>query len=370
MCSRKRRVKTSARHSGWAHVTNTQKPQPVQKAWGGELPVQRHKRWVCTCIQLQNFFVYSLMPILTVKVPAWLLPSVLSERLQGIYSTRSGKCSWLSDPSELNVGYDAGAPHLPIQSYQFNCQRSHLLFPGLWTVNLTARCVNAVADALRQQSNISQLDSAQGFVPLWCIKLISVTTISPTVDFFLELDHSQNRESNMEIFPGNVFLANWSARPSRLRYPLYQRHRHTADAWEDAHLAIVTLKAIIFPGALKYKRLVGPKSETQSHLDLDEEYLSDIDKEEGADIVNLSSAAPLYRNLWSSHNQRLVIGCLLRYPIASLNCGLLQLHLLALLSATAAPCITIQDTDRLTKGFKSPDFHHLITLLIWLHLSA
>jgi len=37
--------------------------------------------------------------------------------------------------------------------------------------------------------------------------------------------------------------------------------------------------------------LAGPKSETQSQKDLDQEYLSNIDKEEGTDVVDLSSAA-------------------------------------------------------------------------------
>jgi len=44
--------------------------------------------------------------------------------------------------------------------------------------------------------------------------------------------------------------------------------------------------------------LAEPKSETQCQKDLDQEYLSDIDKEEGTDVVDLSSAAAaplLYR---------------------------------------------------------------------------
>ena len=105
------------------------------------------------------------------------------------------------------------------------------------------------------------------------------------------------------------------------------------------------------------KQLVGPKSETQFHKDLGEKYLSDIDKEEGADIVDLSSTAPLlYRNLWSSHIQRLVIGWhLLRYRIASLNCSLLQLHLLALLSflrlpRPASPPKTRTDSRKASNG--------------------
>ena len=51
-------------------------------------------------------------------------------------------------------------------------------------------------------------------------------------------------------------------------------------------------------------------------------WMTNID-EEGTDVADLSSAAPLlYRNLWNSHIQRLVVGChLLRHPSASVNSG-------------------------------------------------
>ena len=78
--------------------------------------------------------------------------------------------------------------------------------------------------------------------------------------------------------------------------------------------------------------------------------MTNID-EERTDVADISSALPLlYRNLWNSHVQRLVVGChLLRHPIASVNSGNLPVGVPEP-SATAGPYITTQDTDRLTKA--------------------
>ena len=125
------------------------------------------------------------------------------------------------------------------------CQCSALRWVGQWT------SVNAVADASRQQSNISQLDNAQGSrrihstytnagVQGWSV-------ICPPCDYHLShprllsrLNCFQDCEFEIEILPGSVFLANWSGRPSRLCYLLHQRNMGSAK--EDAHMAIVTLK--------------------------------------------------------------------------------------------------------------------------------
>ena len=69
---------------------------------------------------------------------------------------------------------------------------------------------------------------------------------------------------------------------------------------------------------------------------------------------------------WSNHIQRVVMGWhLLPHPIASLNYRLLSTSLVGVheRSSTAAPCITTPDTDRPTKGFKSPDFPTISDLL-------
>jgi len=100
--------------------------------------------------------------------------------------------------------------------------------------------------------------------------------------------------------------------------------------------------------------------------------MTDID-EEGTDVADISSAAPLlYRNLWNSHIQRLVVGChLLCHPIASVNSGNLPVGVPEP-SATAGPCITTQDTDRLTKAsnFRTSQSSqiYLIIISIWLQV--
>ena len=225
----------------------------------------------------------------------------------------------------------------------------------------------------------------------WQLFVHRVTTISPTVDFFLNLDRSQNRESEMDIFSSPNEIP-WSTWPSRLRYICHQGH--TGDAREDAHMVIVkamikTLKhrwgrCPISTVACKaetkslkgrwQRSILGPKSEIECQKDLDQEYLSDI--KEGADVVDLSSAVPLlYRNLWSSHIQRLVVGWhLLHRPIGNLNYGLWQLHLLEFLNllrlprAASPPKTGTGPRKTLNRRISQSSPIYLITLSIWLQV--
>ena len=120
----------------------------------------------------------------------------------------------------------------------------------------------------------------------WQLFVHRVTTISPTVDFFLNLDRSQNRESEMDIFSSPNEIP-WSTWPSRLRYICHQGH--TGDAREDAHMVIVkamikTLKhrwgrCPISTVACKaetkslkgrwQRSILGPKSEIECQKDLE-----------------------------------------------------------------------------------------------------
>ena len=144
---------------------------------------------------------------------------------------------------------------------------------------------------------------------------------------------------------------------------------YQGDAREDAHMAIVTLKAMILLTRTLLchhhlrdfirNRWNWASSSSVRALSLGSQTKVGDRMSEGFGVstrIDLWSAAPLLY-LWSSHkaSSGLTSPSPSHYkpqlrPVAISPVGVPEL------SATAAPCITTQDTDRITKGFMSPDF--------------